>query len=152
MAFTKRQRDWIVDRDGNKCMFHEKKGNKWIRCNSQKSLHVHHIVPQLWSEVNLSDWCGDIPSNGVTLCKFHHAGSMNSVHPSGYVASLEYARDKQAYQKMQETAESSSVKGVPYWKTDWDWMFTRIARRKTHSYVLLVPWPENGAKKPNDFE
>ena len=140
-VYTKKQRDWIVQRDGGRCMFHERKFRngrwQWVRCDSTHNLEVHHIIPQRWCEKHLPGWNKDIPTNGITLCRRHHGW----VHPDMQEAYRQYHKDPDSFKKMIEKRDVLVIKGVQYWVTDWDWMFSRLARKGTARYSRKVRFP-----------
>jgi len=75
MPLTKKQRDWVRKRNGNRCVhcwYDEDKGG-WVRCKEHRGLQVHHIRPQGWSDKHLEN-DPDRPHNLVTLCEQHHTG------------------------------------------------------------------------------
>ena len=139
-AYTQKQRDWIVQRDGARCMFHERKfqnGWKWVRCNSMDKLEVHHIVPTRWAKKHLPGWNRDIPTNGITLCRRHHSW----VHPDMAEAYRKYHKDPDSFKKMIKKRDGLVIKGIHYWVTDWDWMFSRLAKRGTAKHSRKIRFP-----------
>lgn len=50
----------VKQRDRHRC--------QWSGCTCKKRLQVHHIIP--WAT---SPWLRRVVSNGITLCRTHHA-------------------------------------------------------------------------------
>ena len=147
MPFTPKQRQWILERDGKRCMFHWKVNGKWVRCENTKNLEVHHIIPSVWVEVNLPDWDHDRPTNAVTLCREHHRMGKVCVHPSHFKAQQMYRKDNDSFGKAQKQAREFSERGEPYWESIWDWMWFKIARKQTAKFSPKNPWPISNGKK-----
>lgn len=145
-GFTKKQRNWFLERDQWQCMFHEysnRKG-KWLRCRHVKWLQVHHIIPRGWAAMHLPpDFPINGSTNGIVLCSQHHVGNA-SVHPDTWEAKEKYrGGNKKAYTEMAEARAELNHTGKPYWNTVWDWMFTRLARKRTASFSKKKKYPEN---------
>ena len=157
-GFTARQRQWFIGRDNNQCTFHIWKSGVWVRCKNtpkQISLDVHHIVPRGWSLYHLGKgFAVNGPMNGITLCKIHHRGYQFGdgtyiIHPDTEVARLSYATNKDSFNKMTEDRRLLNEKGIPYWNTNWDWMFQRWVKRHTLSYIVGHPYPDNQRRSRN---
>ena len=149
MAFTEKQREWFHERDGGKCMFHERKFRKgkwvWVRCNSTKKLAVHHVVPARWAKAHLPGWNKDIPTNGIVLCRKHHCW----VHPDLVEAFAQYHNDPKSFEKMLERRDLLVLKGEIYWVADWDWMLRRLAQKNTFRFRRKggPAFPKKGKRK-----
>lgn len=69
-AFTKKQREAILERDGHRCQATCKH-----RCNQEKGIEVDHIMPQRWCyDLGIDP---DFAQNGLSKCKNSH----NIKHP-----------------------------------------------------------------------
>lgn len=149
VGFTKGQRSWFLRRDGNQCMFHYKKGNRWVRCKRRVKLQAHHIIPRGWASENMGEeFPLNAASNGIILCSKHHVndgGELSQefvVHPDNLSAQHSYqAGNKEAYKEMMDKRREKNLAGVPYWNTRWDWMFRRLVDKANSRH---------GAQYPND--
>lgn len=65
MAFTAKQRKWIIDAGGGKCQ-----ATVDHVCNQEKGLEVDHVIPQFYSSLFGID--PDYPENGLAKCKNAH--------------------------------------------------------------------------------
>jgi len=75
MPLTKKQRDWVRERNGNQCV-HCWVGadGKWRRCSEHGGLDVHHVVPEGWGDRHVKSMEPNSPTNLVSLCPAHHIG------------------------------------------------------------------------------
>lgn len=147
VGFTQKQREWFLARDGNRCQFHFYNGRKWVRCKNTTRLQVHHILPRGWARVHLpKNFQLNGSMNGITLCEEHHVG-VDSIHPDTFKARLNYrAGDKKAFDTMMDNRNKLNLQGIPYWRTNWDWMFYRISRKATLKYIRKNPYPVNNSR------
>lgn len=125
-AFTEKQKKEIRERDGG-CMFPEKHP-----CNGkQKTLHVHHIIPQRYARaVGIEN--PDFEENGISLCEYAH---QRLIHPDMAEALQAYrAGDKQAFKKAFEKREEILSERKTYWNTTWDRQLHTIAVRNTQRH------------------
>ena len=65
------------------------------------------------------------------------------VHKDCIVALQQY-RDgnKNAYNEMMQRRTALNLQGKVYWCTDWDWIFTRIAKKETERYLKVKQYPK----------
>lgn len=154
-GFTQKQRRYFLERDNNRCMFHQKIGGKWVRCSETRNLQIHHIVPRGWARENMGlDFPVNSPENGITLCRKHHVGwgmghqFRTCVHTDNESARISYSRgNKKAYHEMMDVRVGKCRKGVPYWNTEFDWQFMRMAKTQTEKFNK--PFPQNGNRYAN---
>ena len=160
VGFTANQRQWFLERDGNRCMFHyfDLKTLRWKRCDQTTDLQVHHIIPRGWAKHHMPpNFQLNGSMNGITLCKCHHVGS-DSVHPDTYQANVSYRKgNKKAYEVMMTNRKKMNQQGIPYWNTRWDWMFNRLVRKATLKFIRKNPYPANGnrgntGRRPHEAE
>lgn len=125
-AFTKKQRDAIVERDGGKCQMPKKHRHKG-------GLQVHHILPQRYCEkVGIED--PDYPENGITLCEEAHVGP-NGIHVDIYNAKKDYHKKKreggssfgEAFEERDKKLDNREI----YWDDTYDRQMSAIAVRNT---------------------
>lgn len=139
-GFTREQRTWIKNRDGNKCAL----------CDSQESLEVHHLIPFRYSLTVLKTpiYLVNSPTNGITLCKVCHSGTNESIHPDMAMAHRVYHSDKSAYSRVFADRDELCRERKPYWFSGHDDWFKEVALRRTMAYLLEtgIPWPENERK------
>ncbi len=147
VGFTQNQRSWFLKRDNNQCQFHyfDITRLRWVRCGCTTHLQVHHIIPRGWARLHMpKNFQLNGPMNGITLCEMHHVGK-GSVHPDTHQAKVLYsAGKKDAFDRMMKARAELNNKGIPYWRTTWDWMFNRLARKATLKFIRLNPYPANG--------
>ena len=75
MPLTKKQRDWVLERNGGKCQYCWKdEGGKWHRCGRSDCPEVHHIIPEGFANENVKSMDPNSPENLITLCSAHHTG------------------------------------------------------------------------------
>lgn len=155
-GFTKKQREWFLQRDGHRCMFRWKNASgNWVRCAETVGLQIHHIVPRGWARENLGlEFEVNSPYNGITLCKVHHVGwkmgrdFQNCVHTDNETARLAFKHgNRSAYRQMHDYRVGLCRKGNPYWNTRFDWMFNGMAKKHTDNFK--VPYPQNGNRYMN---
>lgn len=149
VGFTKKQREWFIERDKQCQMFFYLNG-KWKQCPNKTNLQVHHIIPRGWSKKHMPvNFPVNGSMNGICLCKSCHVG-INGVHPDTYEASLEYRKgDKQAYDKMREKRRTLNNKGIPYWNTQHDWLFNRRVKKNNLRMLKVRSYPMNGNRGNN---
>lgn len=150
VGFTKKQRDWIKQRDGNRCQMFTYRNGKWVQCPVTVGLQVHHIIPRGWAEKHLPEGFNLNSSvNGICLCGFHHVGK-SSVHPDTYKAKLAYqAGNKDAYREMSERRKVLNEQGIPYWNTQFDWLFQRRIKKLNLKMLKTKPYPTNSRRGNN---
>lgn len=117
MAFTKSQREAIIQRDEGKCQFPEKHD-----CDPEH-LQVHHLVPQRYcNEVGIEN--PDFSLNGLSVCKNAHIGELRpgvpGLHPDVIETKKKYKQDKNAFKEMFDERAKKLQKREPYWNTTWD--------------------------------
>lgn len=139
-TLSKKQRDWVVERDGGQCMFHSyfhKRG--LVRCTNTTDLHVHHIKPHRWLGAQFNVII-ETPYNLLTLCKTHH---FNFIHPDMKDALRRYhaekAKGNNAIARVFALRKAKVDDGIPYWVQRWDQFFKFLAKESTNAYS--VPWP-----------
>jgi len=121
-AFTKKQREAILERDGNKCQFPAKHKHKG-------GLQVHHIIPQRYAqEVGIED--PDFAENGISLCEDSHVGP-NGVHPDIFQAKKKYPTNPKAYVEVFSQRKEKLKKKEIYWDETWDRQMHVVAIRNT---------------------
>lgn len=160
VGFTKNQRKWFLRRDGNQCMFHYKKGGRWIRCNGKRNLQAHHVIPRGWAGLNMPpDFALNSRENGIILCSQHHVnegGHLDStfvVHTDNEQARREYqAGNTDAYHEMMAKRKALNERGVPYWNTAWDWLFRRLIDKANARHDPSDKFPENRNRTSNGRE
>lgn len=134
---TKRQRQWVIDRDVGQCMWHTYyPGKGLVRCPNKTNLHVHHIKPHRWLARKFTNVI-ELPENLITLCKNHHIGR---IHPDMHAALRNYHRDRASIKKVFSKRDELVAQGVPYWVQRWDDFFQWLAKEATSAYK--VPWPK----------
>lgn len=144
-AFTERQKAWIRDRDNNHCQFPNEHD-----CNGEeKTLHVHHILPQRYLGLFKVD--ADFAENGISICENAHIGNGTHtpdkvIHPDMREAVQHYREgDKKAYDKAFQERQKKLQQREVYWNTQWDRQLTVLALKNTNNYQ--EPFPEKKGKK-----
>ena len=75
MPLTKKQREWVIERNGGGCQYCWKgEDGKWHRCGKSDHLEVHHIIPEGFANENIESLDPNTPENLITLCSTHHTG------------------------------------------------------------------------------
>jgi len=121
-AFTKKQRDAIVDRDDGECQMPKKHDHKG-------GLQVHHIIPQRYAkEVGIEN--PDYPENGLTICEEAHVGE-DGIHTDIHAAKKAYGRNKNAFQEVFKERQEKLRNKQTYWNTTWDRLMSVVAVRNT---------------------
>lgn len=142
-AFNKAQRQWILDRDGNKCKAPFKHTE-----DTEHPLEVHHVLPQRYGKVvGLEEETLDVPQNAVTLCRAGH----DVIHPDRVSARQTYHQAKQNGQDtfkelMSKRGKKLEQKQV-YWNTEHDRAMQVVALRQTQK-VDASTFPKKKPKKP----
>jgi hypothetical protein len=133
-GLTKKQREWILRRDDNKCQFVELYLNPPAVCHKSRKLQVHHISPRGWSYEHLG-WTAEQvndPNNLITLCEVCH---LHRIHPDYYYISRKmFFYTNQSYAIVDGWHKGLTKAGVPYWITIWDETLKRIAQFRTRQY------------------
>lgn len=145
MAFTKSQREAIIERDEGKCQFPEKH-----ECDPEH-LQVHHLVPQRYcKEVGIEN--PDFSLNGLSVCKNAHVGELSpgvpGLHPDVIETKKKYKQDKNAFREMFNDRAKKLKNREPYWNTKWDRLLHVITIRN-HQRAEKKGWvfPERRQKK-----
>ena len=135
-AFTQRQKDWIKERDGNKCQATVKH-----KCNeTEHPLEVDHVlIPQRYgAKIGVPEEFIDRPENALTKCRNAH----DIKHPDRVPIRREYHKDKGAFKKMFEERAEKLNKRQTYWNTENDRLDAIRAIQLTAKYVLKGHvWP-----------
>ena len=136
---SQNQKKWILRRDGNRCQKFRFVNEKWIQCPNTTNLQVHHILARRAIEV----WgLGNphTPKNLITLCKNHHVGDADSVHPDIPIATRDYGRgNKEAFKDLGTERNLQLKRGKPFWSTMFDSQFIRRAEVNTEKYQQKYP-------------
>jgi len=130
LAFTQKQRRWILDRDNEQCQapFRHRHGGR---------LEVHHILPQGYSSrMGIEDY--DYPENGITLCQVAH----DTIHPDVPKARGDYHQDVGSFGKLREQRSEKLDKKQIYWNDDHDRQLQVVAIRRTQGYRKLFKFPD----------
>ena len=137
-TYTQKQREWILERDGYQCMFHEKVDGKWIRCFRKTGLEVHHILPRGFASLHAPDRFEiNGKENLITLCARCH----KKVHPDMLAAQSAYGNDVHSYEEVFQERHELAVAGQPYWRTRYDWMFHLLVDK--YNAQMEKPYPYN---------
>lgn len=157
VGFTQNQRNWLLARDGQRCLFYVFVKGIWQRCKNTQHLQAHHILPRGWALLHLpKDFEVNSSANGIILCRENHIGyRMNGedaiyvIHRDTELARVNYSTDKSSFAKMKTNRKALNERGIPYWETRWDWMFNRLAKRNNLLYAGKFPndlYPMNGRR------
>lgn len=142
VELTKKQRNWVIERDDNRCNFPlHWTDDSYDRCGRRRlfnEVHVHHIVPYSWASRRLGWEAEEInnPYNLITLCKDHHFAYVHGTDMRDIFQ--QYRDNRQAYQIMFERRRRLTDQGIPYWDTQWDDVFKRIAEGRTDRHIINV--------------
>ena len=146
-GFTEKQRKWMIERDGGKC----------VLCGSKESLHVHHCRPFRYSMTYLK-WTLQMTNsmvNGITLCEScHNGGKQNQefcVHPDVARAKHRYHEDKTSFDDMFEKREDLCREGKIYWNSANDNFFIETAFKNTIEFIIGGSVPEAWGYKDVPF-
>lgn len=151
MAFTKRQRDWILKRDNDTSQMRHYSEEKGWHCKNPSTCkgcggegcprEVHHINPQ-------GNGGKDNPKNGIVLFRCEHVGKdgkgklVNTeeefvVHPDNMKALDEYRRgNKDAYKQLLDERAEKTKRGEKYWSTDHDEEMKQTAEERTNNEIM----------------
>lgn len=142
MAFTAKQRQWIIDRDEGKCQFPEPH-----ECDIAHP-QVHHITPQHYAATVFPKLNPDVSTNGITLCKNAHVGK-DGVHPDTFQALQKYrSGEKSAFAQMAADRQQKLKGRTIYWVDKWDRIFHAKALMNDQLYVAKGhAWPEKKTHK-----
>lgn len=146
VGFTRKQREWILERDGHRCQFRWFNGIKWVQCKETEGLEVHHIIPRGWAIYHMPhNFHLNGAMNGISLCGHTHHCGLEGVHPDTAKARKAYYEgNHNAFKEMMEERARMNQAGQPYWVTKWDWMLSRLARKNSLKFMRAHPYPENG--------
>jgi HNH endonuclease len=139
VELTDKQKNWVRDRDDNRCNFPTHwTDSSYDRCGRRRlftEVHVHHIVPYSWAARRLLWTPEEInnPYNLITLCKNHHFAYVHGTDMRDIFQ--KYRDNKDAYREMFARRRKLTDEGIPYWDTQWDDIFKRIAEGRTDRYV-----------------
>lgn len=144
MAFTQAQRRAIIERDKGVCQApfaHKCDGSEAIPLED-RSLQVHHILPQRYCEV-VGIPNPDFAENGITLCKHSHIG------PQGIHPDIAHAHTKDDFKKVFEERNKKLENHEVYWDASHDRQMHAIAVKRTQ-LALKGSWvfPEKGKATP----
>lgn len=153
MAFSAKQRLFILDRDNHRCQARTVMMSH--RCNEEDGLYAHHIKAQLYGAVaeGMEPEDLDVPENAITLCGVahtdDHGDNPNAIHNDQYAVRVEYRNgNKNAYQEMQQRRRGLAEQGIPYWQTKFDRGFLAYARDATRKFVNKGnEYPQRNKKK-----
>jgi len=156
-SFLKRQRDWFLERDDHRCSFLYHNDGKWHRCNHTNNLEAHHILPRGWYKEHSSRlWDVNGPENGLILCQMHHRGKGATfsdryiIHPDNQDALDKHRKgNDDAFSEMKERRYELNSRGIPYWQTNWDWLFYRIVKRRNQQRDVQYPYRGGSSDEPN---
>lgn len=138
MAFTEKQREWILGRAGRRCEFETLfPGGKRIRCGGEEKLLVCHIIPPLWGNLWFPNRDIDTPTNGIVLCRYH----LQLRYPELSRAFAEYRDDQEAFKALQKEWAIKAQQHQVYWNARWDFVLEDIARRETARWARHNPYP-----------
>jgi len=119
-AFSQKQRRALRDdRDGHMCQAVQIIPHK---CKP-KDLHVHHIIPQRYSQELGID--PDFPENALTICSNAH----KEIHPDMKKAGVIYHSDNHSFHRMFQEREEKLKNKTIYWRDTWD--------RQLHTKAVL---------------
>lgn len=148
LAFTPKQRTAIIDRDQSTCQHPDPS-----ICHS-KELEVHHITPQRFGravlKMNQEDL--DTEDNGITICRNHHRGHPNSIHPDAQIAEWEYQHgNKNAWAELMEERDRKVAEGKIYWNNQNDGIL-RAKAKHNNLLAKAVGWvfPNHNYRNRND--
>lgn len=75
MPLTKKQREWVLERNGGKCQYcYKGDDGKWYMCGSTEDVEVHHILPEKFAEKNVKSTDPNRAGNLISICASHHTG------------------------------------------------------------------------------
>lgn len=151
MAFSAKQREWILARDNHECQGHTVMMSH--RCLHDQELQVHHIEPQLYMyEHGAQEDEVDTPENAITLCSVAHVDSRgdnpNAIHNDQYAVKCEYREgNKNAFRDMQFPRLEKVRQGLKYWNDRFDGGFKAYARDTTRKFIPKKgPFPTRNRK------
>ncbi len=129
LAYTAKQKTFIKERDGNKCVFpapHKCNGSEAIPIEERK-LQVHHIIPQRYSEqVGIEN--PDTLLNGITLCKNAHVG------PKGIHPDIATAHTREQFSQVFENRAKLLKDKKIYWVDKWDRLLHVVAMKNSQKF------------------
>lgn len=141
-GFTEKQRQWFLDRDGNRCSMFTCIDGSWQRCQNTEYLHIHHVTPRGWyAQHSNRTWDVNDETNGIVLCQEHHVGKYADfsdrfvIHADVRNAWHLYRQgDEEAYDRVDARHEELCSRGIPYWNTEHDWLFYRLVRYRNRMW------------------
>lgn len=135
-ALTKAQRQWIIDRDGGKC----------VLCMSTHSLHVHHIIGhRVLHYVVGGRTVPEHPLNLITVCRRCHIVNpddhMSTIHPDISYA-VAHGIDFSKVFARRDRKLKREVVDMPLWNHEHDGTLVGLAVYNTLNYVAQgYEWP-----------
>lgn len=149
VGFTQKQRQWFLERD-QKCQMFFYRNGKWEQCPTKSNLQVHHVIPRGWASLHLpKSFPVNGSQNGICLCRSCHVG-ISGVHPDTYQALQEYrGGNKLAYVEMRTKRKALNGQGIPYWNTNFDWLFQRRIKKLNLKMLNVRPYPTNSRRGNN---
>lgn len=138
-GYTQAQKNWIKRRDNYECQFINLDADPPEICGSKDYLEVHHIIPVAYATLYFKMPEDEInsPENGITLCRKDH---QEKIHPDfGVIARKQYKYTDESYDRVFTQHSALAKAGIPYWQTEWDSMFSMIARIRTYEYQMKHP-------------
>lgn len=150
VGFTEKQRKWFLERDNHQCQMFRYVRGKWVQCPNKTKLQVHHLIPRGWCKEHLpKTFPLNGSQNGICLCTSCHVGLLG-VHPDTQKAKVAYRNgDKNAFTTMRVEREKLNSQGIPYWNTQWDWLFQRRIKKNNLKMLRRKPYPQNGNRDLN---
>ena len=134
---TKAQRQWVIDRDGGKC----------VLCGFDRNLHVHHIIGHRALSFAIGDrQVVEHPLNLVTVCKRCHISNNNdhmaTLHPDISWALVHGADFSKVFKRRMEKL-TRKVTDKPLWNHAHDGELISFALYNTLDYLATGKvWPE----------
>lgn len=148
----KLQRKWILERDsdehGPRCQHRSFRNGRWVQCERRDGLHIHHIYPQRANKRWSPHKDPHRPENLITLCGDDHHNGPQGVHPDMSRALDRYRDgDKQAFEDTMKGRQALVDAGEVYWNTKWDWLYSKIVKRRNAIFSRGNPYPEKRRRK-----
>ena len=121
LAFTKKQRDAIVERDDAECQMPKKHTHKG-------GLQVHHILNQRYAQEIGFD--PDYPENAITICEEAHTGE-DGIHTDIFRAKKAYAKNKNSFAEVFAERDEKIKNREITWNPEWDRQMSAVAVKRT---------------------
>ena len=72
------------------------------------------------------------------------------IHPDNQDALNKYRNgNDDAFSEMKERRHELNSRGIPYWQTNWDWLFYRIVKRRNQERDVQYPYRGGSSDEPN---